>query len=91
MEAGVSLETATNLWNYYNGCLFIEYLVSDDDSSMTSHLRNVNDDGKLPNDIPVPKFIADPSHRIKTMCSLIYKMITSTKDPKKCKKIDFYE
>ena len=89
MEAGVALEMVTNLWKDYNGRLFIEYLVSDDDSSMRSHLRNVENDGKLPIDIPEPIFLADPSHRIKTMCTPIYKMITSTKDPKKCKKIDF--
>ena len=72
MEAGVALEMVTNLWSDYNGRLFIEYLVSDDDSSMMSHLRNVKNDGKLPNDIPVPKFLADLSHRIKTICSPIY-------------------
>ena len=91
MESGVALGMVKKLFEDYEGRLFIEYIVSDDDSSMRSHLRHIDDGGKLPPNVPQPTFLADPSHRIKTMCSPIYKMITDTKDPSKCKKIDFYE
>ena len=90
MEAGVALEMVTEMCQNTDGRLYIELLVSDDDSSMRSHLRHFENDGKLPANVPEPSFLADPSHRIKTMCSPIYKMITGTKDPRKCKKIDFY-
>ena len=89
MEAGVALEMVKKLCEDYDGRLYTEYIVSDDDSSMRSHLRHIDDGGKLPPNVPQPTFLADPSHRIKTMCSPIYKMITNTKDPSKCKKIDF--
>ena len=89
MEAGVALEMVTNFSNESGGRLFIEYLVSDDDSSLRSHLRHAENGGKLAANVPELSFLADPSHRIKTMCSPIYKMITDTKDPSKCKKIDF--
>ena len=91
MEAGVALEMVTNMYNDSDNRLYIEFLVSDNDSSMRSHLRHIENGGKLPANVPEPTFLADPSHRIRTMCSPIYKMITNTKDPRKCKKIDFYE
>ena len=91
MEAGVALEMVKKLFKDNEGRLFIAYIISDDDSSMRSHLRHIDDGGKLPPNVPQPTFLADPSHRIKTMYSPIYKMITDTKDPNKCKKIDFYE
>ena len=89
MKAGVALEMMKKLSENYKGRLFIEYIVSDDDSSMLSHLRHIDDGGKLPPNVPQPNFLTDPSHRIKTICSSIYKMITDTKDPSKCNKIDF--
>ena len=89
MEAGVALEMVTAFTNESGGRLFIECLVSDDDSSLRKHLRHTENGGKLAAHVRELSFLADPSHRIKTMCSPIYKMITDTKDPSKCKKIDF--
>ena len=40
MEAAVALEMASELLTKTNGKVYIEYLVSDDDSSMGSHLRH---------------------------------------------------
>ena len=37
---------------------------------------------------PQPVFLADPSHRIKVMSKPFFKMVTTTKDPNKCKMID---
>ena len=47
MESGVALEMVTNLYNESDNHLFIEYLVSDDESSMRSHLRHIENGGKL--------------------------------------------
>ena len=89
MEDGATLETVINLWNDSDDCLFIEYLVSDDNSSMRSHLKHIENGGKLLAGVPKPSFLADRSHRIKPMCSPVYKMISNTKDPNRCKKFDF--
>ena len=89
MEACVALETVIDFLNKSGGHSFIEYLVSDNDSSLRSYLRYAKNGGKLAANLPEPSFLADPSHMIKTMCSPIYKMITDAKDPSKCKKIDF--
>ena len=62
--------------------------MTDDDSTMRSHLKNINKGGKLPNNILTPIFLADPSHRIKVMLKPIFAMVTDTKDPDKCKAVD---
>ena len=38
--------------------------------------------------IPQPKLLADLSHQIKVIIALIFKLITKTKDPSKCKNLD---
>ena len=62
--------------------------MTDDDSTMRSHLRNIINGGKLPDDIIQPNFLADPSHRVKVMCKAIFAMVSDTKDPDKCKTVD---
>lgn len=47
MEAAVALEMVTKIYNKSNNCLYIEFLVSDDNSSMRSHLRHIENIGKL--------------------------------------------
>ena len=63
-------------------------IVSDDASSMRAHLQHEGVGGKLRGVIPEPIFCADPSHRIKVMSKPIFKMVTKTKDPTKCKQIN---
>ena len=41
MEAGVALEMVTNMYNDSDNRLYIEFLVSDNDSNMRSHLRHI--------------------------------------------------
>jgi len=67
MEVGVALEMVTNFYNESNNHLFIEYLVSDDDSIMRSYLRHIKNGGKLVVNVTEPTFLDNPSHRIKTM------------------------
>ena len=42
-------------------------------------------------DVPQSKYLTNPSHQIKTICSPIYKMAINTKDPNRCNKIDFLQ
>ena len=57
---------------------------------MRAHCRSKDNGGKLPEGIPEPRFLADPSHRIKCMSKPIFNMVTSppVKDPGRAKNID---
>jgi len=72
MEAGFALDMVINLYNKSENRLFIEYLVSDDDSIMRSHLRHIENGGKIAENVPDSTFLTDTSHRIKHMCSPIF-------------------
>ena len=88
MEAQVALELCVSLHDDSDYNIFVEYIVSDDDSTMRAHLQ-YDGKGKLPIHIPIPIFLADPSHRVKVMSSPIFKLAQGeTKDPRQCKKID---
>ena len=67
MEAGGALEMVTKMCENTDDRLHTKLLVSDDDSSMRSHLRHVENNGKLQTNVPEPGFLADPSHIIKTL------------------------
>ena len=90
MESELALVLTEKVFRDSDGNVFVYYIVSDDDSSMRCHLQHELSDskGKLKEDIPEPDFGADPSHRIKVMSAPIFKMVTKTKDPYKCKQID---
>ena len=68
--------------------VYLEEIVTDDDSTLRLHLQNACNGGKLLNIIPQPKFLADSSHGIKVMMSPMFKLVTKMKDPSKCKNID---
>ena len=86
MESRVDCYMVSDLWKESDGCLFIDYLVSDNNNSLRSHLKHTGNGIKFPEGVPKPNFLADPSHRIKTIYSPIHKIITNTKDPSKYKK-----
>ena len=90
MEAKLALRLTEEIYRKKNGRVYLQKIVSDDDSTMRSLLRHQknNDKGKLPIDIPEPLFLADPGHRIKVMSKPFFKMVTTTKDPSTCKMID---
>ena len=89
MEAGVALELCIALHDSSSFNIYIESVCSDDDSTMRAHLQHEKHGGKLPDRIPTPTFLADPSHRIKVMASPFFKMAQGeSKDPMRCKKID---
>ena len=88
MKAQVALELCVYLHDDSGYNIFVEYIVSDDDSTMRSHLQ-YDGKGKLPTHVPIPTFLADPSHRVKVMSTPIFKLTQGeTKDPRQCKKID---
>ena len=90
MEAKLALRLTEQMYDKKNGKVYLQQIVSDDDSTMRSllqHKKN-NDKGLLSTNIPQPVFMADPSHRIKVMSKPFFKMVTTTKDPSKCKIID---
>ena len=63
------------------GSIFYEYIVSDDDTTMKKYLTHpdkrptgaVNIGGRLPKEIPVPKWFADPTHRAKCVAGKFFK------------------
>jgi len=64
-----------------NRTVSIEYIVSDDDITMRSHLTHATNNfhGKLSLHIPHPYFLADPSHRINVMCKEVFKLALASK------------
>jgi hypothetical protein len=88
MESTLALKLTKQIFEDSKHRVYLEEIVTDDDSTLRSHLQNEHKGGKLPDMIPQPKFLADPSHRIKVMISPIFKLVTKTKDPSKCKNLD---
>ena len=72
MEAKLALELTTNMFNDKKGKVFLNEIVSDDDSTMRALLQHKSNHTKgiLPPHISQPRFLADPSHRIKVMSTL---------------------
>ena len=62
--------------------------MTDDDSTLRAHCRNIVNEGKLPDHIPQPIFLADLIHRIKVMVKHTFQLVTNIKYPDRCKTID---
>ena len=64
--------------------------MADDDSSMRSLLKHQtsNPKGRLPEDMPVPDWLADPSHRTKVVAKPIYFLASLSKNISSCTKVD---
>ena len=88
MEAAVAMDLIVAVYEKTDGRVHCEVLVSDDDSTMRSHLQHSENGGKLDGSIPQPDFLADPSHCIKVMAPPIFKLVKDTNNPHGCKKID---
>ena len=86
MEASAALELVVALWNSSNRTICVEFIVSDDDSTMRAHLQHACNykHGKLPNDTTEPSFLADPSHRIKVMRKEAFKLALQSKQSSGC-------
>ena len=86
MEATAALELIINLDGQG---ISVEFIVSDDDSTMRAHLKHIGSDkGKLPIGVFEPTFLCDPSHRVKVMVKDIFGLALSSKTKSECEKID---
>ena len=87
MEASAALDMINQLHAKGIG---VEFIVSDDDSTMRAHLTQLGvvKNGKLPLDVPQPMFLCDPSHRIKVMVKELFGLALSSKEKSECEKID---
>ena len=68
----------------------IEFIVSDNDSTMRAHLRWIGTEknAKLPLNVYQPSFLCDPSHRIKVMVKDIFALALQSKSKSNAEKID---
>ena len=87
MEANSALDIILEL--HKKGVL-VEYIVSDDDSTMRAHLKHegTSKNAALPKDVHQPIFLCDPSHRIKVMVKDIFPLALMRDSKSEYKKID---
>ena len=83
MEAGAILKMVEDAFRHH--CFIIYSIVRDDDSTMQDVLKHPSigvrgqlmksSKGKLDKEIPVPSFLADPSHCVKVVPTHIFSII----------------
>ena len=56
MEAGLAFDLVIKIHEMFDGLVYIKEIVTDDDSTMRSHLKNIMNGGKFPNTIIQPIF-----------------------------------
>ena len=91
MESDGMLWLMKRLHTMTAGSVFYEYIVSDDDTTMKKYLTHpakrptgvVNIGGRLPKEIPVPKWFADPTHRAKCVAGKFFQYNKSEKNMSK--------
>ena len=78
MEASAAFEMVVELHDQGIG---VEFVVSDDDSTMRANLHHIgtHKNGKLPILAHQPKFLCDPSHRIKVTVKDIFALALMSK------------
>ena len=74
MEATAALEMVVEVWDNFNGNIYIKIIVSDDDSTIWAKVScpTTNEHGMLPYKVIEPIFKADPGHRIKSMAKPMF-------------------
>ena len=78
------------MFKKFSGHVYIADIVIDDDSTLRLHCTHICTCRKIVDDIPQPRFLADPSHRVKYIVKPIFRMCSSTvKDPGRCKSVNF--
>lgn len=90
MESDGLLLISKKIEKEYAGSVYLDYIITDDDSTMKKYLThpkkrpngNVNIGGRLPLSIPEPKWFADPSHRTKCVRNMFYGLVATHKDMK---------
>ena len=72
MNAAVALELCKHINGNSRCGIYFGTIISDDDSTMCSHLKHGKDSKKLSNHIPLPTVLADPSHQVKFMAKSFF-------------------
>ena len=69
MEATSARKLITEICQNSHGVLYMDYICADDDSTMKKYCTH---EGGLPDDVPQPIFLADPTHRVKVIAKYLY-------------------
>ena len=89
MESSLALTLTIGMFEKSKQKVCISKIVTNYDSTMQAHIKNLRNGGKIPDHIPQPEFLADPSHRVKVMVKPIFKLVSSVKDPIRLSKQDY--
>ena len=89
MEPDPKVHSVKKLWSMVCQVL---YLVGNDDSTMQAVLKHKghrkSDKGGLSEDIDQTSFLADLTHRVRTIIRHFYRLVTTGKTKTKCTKVD---
>ena len=93
MEADAALQLYKSLYDNSQGTIALQSIVADDDSSMRAKLRHksrTHKAGALPDNIPEPTWLADPSHRCKVVAKQIFKLAAQDRSTTECTNVDAF-
>ena len=98
MESDGLLLMMLELEAKYEGQIYLDYVVTDDDTKMKkfiSHFKTrprgkVNIGGCLPSTIPEPNWYADPTHRAKCVAGAFFELTKGRKSAKRAHKLDAF-
>ena len=79
MQSALALSMVDDIFRNTHEKTFIGEMVTDDDSTIRAVLSHNEKKGRLAPDVPPPKFLADPGHRIKVMVKPIFAKVSKTK------------
>ena len=91
MEADAALTLYLDLFESSDGTIALDYIVADDDCSMRAKLRHhtsAHKTGSLPDNIPEPSWLADPSHRCKVAVKPIFALASLGNQQSECTNVD---
>ena len=88
MESILCKKMLEDIFKSSNKRCCVNDLVTDDDSTLRQYCSTKANGGELLPCIPQPNFLADPSHRCKTMVKKIVGMTSATRNPDEIKTID---
>ena len=98
MESDGLLLLMKQLKERYNGNIWLEYIITDDDTNMKKYLTHpryrprgkTNIGGSLPLDIPEPKWYADPTHCAKCVAGSFFELAKGKKSDTRGTKLDAF-
>ena len=91
IEADTALTLCKTLYDSTQGSITIGFIVADDDSSMKAKLQHktkTHKTGSLPDNIPQPAWLADPSHRCKSISRPIFALASQGRKETECTNVD---